>query len=127
MNKKPRNSHSGIDFKAKMSEQVKSINKGVIVFTGDHFFSGNSVYIDHGLGIVSMYFHLSEINVQPGDRVDTKTQIGKVGSSGRSTGPHLHWGLRIQDQRVDPYSFLETAKRIAEPESSIKLDTPEKP
>ena len=106
MNKKPKNSHSGIDLKAKMNEQIKSINKGVIVFTGNHFFSGNSVYIDHGLGIVSMYFHLSEIKVKTGDEVNIGDVIGLVGSTGRSTGPHLHWGVRINNIRVNPLSLI---------------------
>jgi murein DD-endopeptidase MepM/ murein hydrolase activator NlpD len=110
MNKKPKNSHSGIDLKAKMNDPVKSINKGVIVFTGNHFFSGNSVYIDHGLGIVSMYFHLSEIKVKKGDEVNIGDVIGLVGSTGRSTGPHLHWGVRVNNIRVDPLSLINLNK-----------------
>ena len=106
MNKKPKNSHSGIDLKAKMNEQIKSINKGVVVFTGNHFFSGNSIYIDHGLGIVSMYFHLSEIKVKAGDEVEIGDVIGLVGSTGRSTGPHLHWGVRVNNIRVNPLSLI---------------------
>ena len=106
MNKKPKNSHSGIDLKAKMNEQIKSINKGVVVFTGNHFFSGNSIYIDHGLGIVSMYFHLSEIKVKTGDEVEIGDVIGLVGSTGRSTGPHLHWGVRVNNIRVNPLSLI---------------------
>jgi len=81
MNKKPKNSHSGIDLKAKMNDPIRSINDGVVVFTGDHFFSGNSIYIDHGLGIVSMYFHLSEINVKTADKVNTGDIIGLAGST----------------------------------------------
>ena len=110
MNNKPKNSHSGIDLKAKMNEEIKSINKGVIVFTGNHFFSGNSVYIDHGLGIISMYFHLSEIKVKKGDEVNIGDVIGLVGSTGRSTGPHLHWGVRVNNVRVDPLSLINLNK-----------------
>ncbi len=110
INKQPRNSHSGIDIKAKKYEKIKSINKGVVVFTGDHFFSGNTVYIDHGLGIISMYFHLSEITVKKGDEVNTGDVIGLVGSTGRSTGPHLHWGIRVNNTRVDPLSFINLNK-----------------
>jgi murein DD-endopeptidase MepM/ murein hydrolase activator NlpD len=89
-----------------MNEQIKSINKGVVVFTGNHFFSGNSIYIDHGLGIVSMYFHLSEIKVKTGDEVEIGDVIGFVGSTGRSTGPHLHWGVRVNNIRVNPLSLI---------------------
>jgi len=106
MNKKPKNSHSGIDFKSKMNDPIKSINKGIIVFTGNHFFSGNSVYIDHGLGIVSMYFHLSVIKVKTGDEVKKGDIIGLAGSTGRSTGPHLHWGIRVNNIRVNPLSLI---------------------
>jgi len=106
MNKKPKNSHSGIDLKAKMNDPIRSINDGVVVFTGDHFFSGNSIYIDHGLGIVSMYFHLSEINVKTADKVNTGDIIGLAGSTGRSTGPHLHWGVRVNNIRVNPLSLI---------------------
>jgi murein DD-endopeptidase MepM/ murein hydrolase activator NlpD len=106
MNKKPKNSHSGIDLKGTMNEQIKSINKGVVVFTGNHFFSGNSIYIDHGLGIVSMYFHLSEIKVKTGNEVNKGDIIGLVGSTGRSTGPHLHWGVRVNNIRVNPLSLI---------------------
>lgn len=106
MNKQPKNSHSGIDLKAKMNDPVKSMNKGVVVFTGNHFFSGNSVYIDHGLGIISMYFHLSEIKIKTGDEVNTGDIIGLAGSTGRSTGPHLHWGVRVNNVRVDPLSLI---------------------
>jgi len=110
MNKKPKNPHSGIDFKAQMHEPVKSINKGIIVFTGNHFFSGNSVYVDHGLGIISMYFHLSEIKVKKGDEVEIGDVIALVGSTGRSTGPHLHWGVRVNNIRVDPLSLINLNK-----------------
>ena len=107
INKKPKNPHSGIDFKSSMHEPVKSINQGIVVFTGNHFFSGNSVYVDHGLGIISMYFHLSEIKVKKGDEVNVGDIIGLVGSTGRSTGPHLHWGVRINNIRVDPLSLIK--------------------
>ena len=98
---------SGIDFKAHMNEPVKSINRGIVAFTGNHFFSGNSVYVDHGLGIISMYFHLSEIKVKKGDEVNIGDVIGLIGSTGRSTGPHLHWGVRINNIRVDPLSLIK--------------------
>ena len=107
MNNQPKNPHSGIDLKAKLSEPIKSINKGIVVFTGNHFFSGKSVYVDHGLGIISMYFHLSEIKVTKGDPVNKGDIVGLAGSTGRSTGPHLHWGIRVNNIKVDPQSLID--------------------
>jgi murein DD-endopeptidase MepM/ murein hydrolase activator NlpD len=82
----------------------------VVVLAEEHFFSGKAVYIDHGMGIVTLYFHLSEIKVRPGDRVTTGQIIGLAGSTGRSTGPHLHWGVKIHDCNVDPLALLEVVK-----------------
>lgn len=107
MNNKPRNSHSGIDFKADQGAPVVASSDGIITYTGDHFFSGNSIFIDHGLGIITMYFHLSSILAKPGESVQKGAVIGRVGSTGRSTGPHLHWGMRINNQRVDPMALLK--------------------
>ncbi|MDE3017894.1 MAG: M23 family metallopeptidase, partial [Nitrospirota bacterium] len=79
---------------------------GVARLTVDHFFSGKGVFIDHGLGLYSMYFHLSDITVRNGERVTRGQVIGKVGASGRATGPHLHWGVRLNGARVNPYAML---------------------
>ena len=73
--------------------------------TVDHFFSGKGVIIDHGVGLFSMYFHLSEIDVQPGQSLKKGDALGKVGSTGRATGPHLHWGIRLNGARVNPYAL----------------------
>ncbi|MEI6125623.1 MAG: M23 family metallopeptidase [Pseudomonadota bacterium] len=105
MNNKPKNAHSGVDFKAPAGAPVVASNDGIISYTGEHFFSGNSIFIDHGLGIFTMYFHLSSILVKPGEKVKKGNPIGLVGSTGRSTGPHLHWGMRINNQRVDPLTL----------------------
>jgi murein DD-endopeptidase MepM/ murein hydrolase activator NlpD len=72
---------------------------------GDYFFNGNTVIIDHGQGIYSVYLHLSRIDVEVGDVVQTGDVVGLVGATGRVTGPHLHWGFRIQNARVDPFSL----------------------
>jgi murein DD-endopeptidase MepM/ murein hydrolase activator NlpD len=107
INNKPKNPHSGIDLKASQGDPVVSSGDGVVVCVGNHFFSGNSVFIDHGTGIVSMYFHLSAFNVKAGDKVSRGEIIGAIGSTGRSTGPHLHWGVKINKQRIDPLSLLQ--------------------
>ncbi len=93
LNGKPRSSHSGIDFRGRAGEPVAVSSDGVVILTGEHFFAGNSVYVDHGMGIITMYFHLSEIQVKKGEKVRAGQIIGLVGSTGRSTGPHLHWGF----------------------------------
>jgi murein DD-endopeptidase MepM/ murein hydrolase activator NlpD len=109
LNGKPRNSHSGLDLRAPLGQPVVASAAGEVVLTADHFFSGKSVYINHGMGIVTMYFHLAEISVSPGEMVATGQMIGKAGSTGRSTGPHLHWGVRVHDCMVDPLTLLAVA------------------
>jgi len=110
INDKPKNPHSGVDLKASEGTPVISANSGIVVLTCNHFFTGNSVYIDHGTGILTMYFHLSKISVKQGEKITRGQVIGYVGSTGRSTGPHLHWGIRINNQRIDPISLLEISK-----------------
>lgn len=97
--------HSGEDIAAPQGTLVHAINKGTVVATVDHFFSGKGVIIDHGVGLFSMYFHLSEIDVQPGQSLKKGDALGKVGSTGRATGPHLHWGIRLNGARVNPYAL----------------------
>ena len=97
--------HSGEDIAAPKGTPVHAINKGTVVATVDHFFSGKGVIIDHGVGLFSMYFHLSEIDVQPGQPLKKGDALGKVGSTGRATGPHLHWGIRLNGARVNPYAL----------------------
>jgi len=111
LNSKPRSPHTGVDFRGAEGTPVAASGDGIVVFTGNHYFSGNSVYIDHGTGIVTMYFHLAAIHVTSGERVTRGRTIGLVGSTGRATGPHLHWGVRIDGQRVDPLSFLALFSR----------------
>jgi len=108
INNQPRSPHSGIDLKAAAGTPVKATSDGVVAYIGNFFFSGNSVFLDHGMGIFSMYFHLLNATVLPGQQVSAGQIIGLAGSTGRSTGPHLHWGIRLHNQRVDPLSFLKT-------------------
>lgn len=106
MNGQPRNPHSGEDIGAPAGTDVIASNDGVVRLTVDHIFSGRGIYVDHGLGLYSMYFHLSEVLVKDGDLVKAGQVIGKVGATGRATGPHLHWGAKINGARVNPYALL---------------------
>lgn len=106
-NTKPRSSHGGIDISALPGTPVKASNSGEVVLASDLYFSGKTVIIDHGLGLFSLYCHLSEIKVKRGQMVQRGDLIGKVGASGRVTGPHLHWGIKVHESRIDPFSLLD--------------------
>lgn len=99
--------HSGTDFRARTPTPIPSVNKGVVAFAGDLFFNGKTVMIDHGQGVMTMYCHLSKINVKKGDTVSYETILGISGNTGRSSGPHLHWGVRVNDMWVDGLQFLD--------------------
>ena len=114
INNQPRAPHSGVDLRGKKGTPVAATNHGKVVLTGDHFFTGLTVVIDHGGGIQSMYFHLDRILVKKGDMVDKGQVIGQVGSTGRSSGPHLHWGIRVNGDRVDPIRLTEISKGVDE-------------
>lgn len=109
INGEPRSPHTGADYAANQGTPVLAAEAGVVRLAEEHFFSGNSVFIDHGDGMVSMYFHLHELFVLPGETVTRGAVIGTVGSTGRSTGPHLHFGLRWRGARIDPRPLFETA------------------
>lgn len=109
-NQEPKRSHGGLDLRAAEGDSVIACADGHVILTGDHFFAGKFVYIDHGQGVISMYFHLSAIEVESGQKIERGACIGRVGSTGRVTGPHLHWGVSILGQLVDPQLLLE--KRI---------------
>jgi murein DD-endopeptidase MepM/ murein hydrolase activator NlpD len=106
-NGEPRAPHSGADLTAATGAEIHAVNAGRVVLAKDLFFSGNAVFIDHGLGVYSTYLHLSEMLVEPGTMVEQGQVIGLAGATGRVTGPHLHWGVRILSARVDPFSLLE--------------------
>lgn len=107
MNGQPRNPHNGEDIGAPFGAAVAATNDGVVRLTVEHFFSGKGIFVDHGLGFYSMYFHLSEVLVKDGEAVKTGQIIGKVGATGRATGPHLHWGVKLNGARVNPYALLD--------------------
>jgi murein DD-endopeptidase MepM/ murein hydrolase activator NlpD len=105
-NNKPRSTHGGVDIAAPMGAPIRAANAGKVVLASDLYLSGRTVIIDHGLGVFSIYGHMSKILVKRGADVSKGDVLGKVGSTGRSTGPHLHWAVRIYDARVDPFSLL---------------------
>lgn len=105
-NGQPRSPHTGADYAAAAGEPVFAVADGRVALADDLFFSGMSVFIDHGDGLVSMYFHLSELAVRNGAEVERGQQIGRVGQTGRATGPHLHFGIRWKGARVDPELLL---------------------
>jgi murein DD-endopeptidase MepM/ murein hydrolase activator NlpD len=124
MNGQARNPHNGEDIGAPTGTDVAATNDGVVRLTVDHVFSGKGIFLDHGLGFYSMYFHLSEVLVQDGEAVKTGQVIGKVGATGRATGPHLHWGVKLNGARVNPYALLDLPFK-AEMQSTAPFPDPD--
>ncbi len=106
-NGQPRDPHSGADFRASEGTPVVAPNGGRVVLAGDTYYSGGSVILDHGWGLYSYFAHLSKILVNTGDLMESGQTLGLAGATGRVTGPHLHWTLRMNGARVDPLSVIE--------------------
>lgn len=105
-NGEPRAPHSGLDFAVPTGTPVLAPAAGKVILTGDYFFNGNTVFLDHGQGLITMYCHLSVIDVKVRDALARGQVLGKVGATGRVTGAHLHWNVSLNDARVDPAIFI---------------------
>jgi murein DD-endopeptidase MepM/ murein hydrolase activator NlpD len=116
LNNQPRSPHSGLDLRSPSGTKILAPNSGLVILTGNHYFSGKTVILDHGGGLLSFYYHMSRINVREGDMVKKGKALGLVGSSGRSTGPHLHWGVTLNNTKASPLSLITATKKLAEDE-----------
>lgn len=110
INNAPRSPHTGIDLRAKAGTPVLASSDGIVAMISELFFAGKAVFLDHGMGIITMYFHLSEVHVKEGEKVAQGQILGRVGQTGRASGPHLHWGIRINGSRIDPLSLVSVFK-----------------
>jgi murein DD-endopeptidase MepM/ murein hydrolase activator NlpD len=98
--------HTGVDFRAQTGDPVRTTNSGVVRLAKELFYSGNAVVIDHGAGVFTSYSHLSLIEVASGEKVEKGQIVGLAGATGRATGPHLHWGVKVNSVSVDPLVFI---------------------
>lgn len=115
LNGQPRGPHNGLDLAAVTGTPVHAPTAGVVVAAEEFYYSGNTVIVDHGQGLFSTMAHLSVIDVKDGQRVEQGALLGKVGATGRVTGPHLHWAVRLHGARVDPLSLIDALAPLAVP------------
>jgi murein DD-endopeptidase MepM/ murein hydrolase activator NlpD len=113
LNGQPGSPHSGVDFPAPTGTPVHAAQRGRVVLAEPLYFSGDTVVVDHGLGVYTLYAHFSEIDVKPGDLVDAGALLGKVGATGRVTGPHLHWGLTVNRARVNALQIVALGQEVS--------------
>jgi len=106
----PRAPHAGLDVSVGQGAPVTAPATGIVTNTGDYFFNGNTVFVDHGSGLITAYMHLSRIDVRAGERVVKGQQLGTAGATGRATGPHLHWAVFLNGHAVDPELFLSSSR-----------------
>lgn len=106
-NNKPRSQHSGVDISSPFGAPVVASNSGKVVLAGDLYYAGKTVIINHGLGVFTLYCHFSKIRVKRNEMVKKGDVIGEIGATGRATGPHLHWGVKVSGNRIDPLSLLD--------------------
>jgi murein DD-endopeptidase MepM/ murein hydrolase activator NlpD len=124
LNGNPGSPHGGMDLPGATGTPVHAAQRGRVALAEELFFSGNTVVIDHGLGIYTFYGHLSEIDVKAGDALETGTVLGRVGATGRVTGPHLHWGLTVERARVNPLLLVKLLGGPSSEETRKKSSKP---
>ena len=117
LNGEPRSPHLGVDVTAAEGTPIVAPTEGVVALVADYFFTGNTVVIDHGYGLTSLYAHLSRVDVKPGDRVAQGGVIGLMGATGRATGPNLHWGVDLSGVALDPALLAGPMPKAKEPGS----------
>lgn len=107
LNGQPRSPHSGLDIAAPIGTKIASPAPATVILTGNFYFNGKTVFLDHGQGLITMYCHLDQIKVEVGEKIKRNQIIGLVGETGRATGPHLHWSVSLNGNRVDPLKIIE--------------------